>query len=1159
MIKYNNEEYKKWMQFMIKTNTTQNCNEQKAKDIALKYLSLVQNHDIEGAVGLLATQFTWTGLSMQTNRNSVKDILALEISNSNKYFFHKDKINFQRLCDNLCLLLLPITIHRKNSSSLNIVSTVIVDIKIEKIVSITFPIENEETIREDYTVGKIFFYLDDNLTIKKMDDQVSYFFSFLDVNEFTKYFDNSLINAIKSDEKKEFVELLNNNKVNCSKFTTYLSLMNKIGEFIEVIFDMSIIKTETSKFEISAVLHDSMNLDDLRLFNTQRFSRLTNILNNSPTPFFYKNIERKYLSLNNAFLKLLKVKDYYDVVGKTDYNFLSKRDADIYKAEDDEVVNNKQIITGYSKFEKEDGRINYYQYTKSPMIEKEKVIGLLCFMTDISDVKNLNNQLIKSQSELDYIFKNSNIAYFLKDTNLRFQQVNKCFLRYNSFISNIIGKTNEELFPPSFDLLGFKDQEKEILKTKKPFTVSQIKTGKTGKKYYYSIIESPLFDDNNNVIGIVGSIEDITVSVERQIRLEEKYQHTIKLISDENFLAFVRIDLKNFYIVEYQSVNDIGFKGSLKLNDNIMQVFTYKMLYESEKEEAKKIFNYDYLNSSFSPEGKFNCEYTFSPNKKRISVANIEVTYNINPSNNHHEVFIYAIDVTKRYQLNELVKSITKIGYDFIVKANILIDSCEFLIFNKDLYPFEKNQNIFSIEEFLEILFKSNKEKQPSKDYCINLIKNKLIDSDEFKYSFETLELRRKSLIVRLLDKEKQTYLLSLTDITDITKKDQILQEKLKKSVIESEKANKIKADFLARMSHDMRTPLNGIMGLANLGLKESLDDKISDYFSKIKISGKYLSTLLNDVLDMQSIEKGKIIIFPKPIITKEFIKEIEQLVISFARAKKIEFKVVLPLSGPSYLFDDSVRISQILVNLLNNAIKYTASGGHITNKTEFLGGEKNFYKITISDDGVGMSREFQKHMFESFTTETNKYSSIEGSTGLGLAITKNLVSLLGGKIECKSTLNVGTTFIVHIPTHPISEEEYLKIIASKNLINLEKLKGKKILICEDNKINTMILEKLLLEKGLIVDTAENGKIGLEKTKTNKYDAILMDIKMSVMDGLTSASLIRKNDKRIPIIALSANAYKEDVDKSLASGMNAHLSKPIDRNELFTTLSQFIK
>jgi PAS domain S-box-containing protein len=1142
---------------------SQDCNEQRAIDILKKYFSLIAKHKIHEAIALLSPNFTLIEATTYTNKEAIREVLAFNLLyNSKKILFKNSEITTQRLSEDLYFLMIPTSIITNSNCSTSIASTVIVDVNKNKILSITIPIENKKTQEGNYAVGDVKFIYDEKFTIKSMDNEISHFLSFLDTKQLTDYFDSGFLNLIKMKDKNKIIDLIEENLSDLTPFITYISLMNKIGEFIEVVLDVTSYKKTNSKIEISATIHDSMNLDDLKILNGQRFSRLTNILENSPTPFFYKDIDGVYLGLNNAYLRLMNQKDYFNIVGKTDYDFLSKEKADFHKKEDLEVIRENKSIKRNSIVAVGNTKSYIYQYTKSPLLERGEVVGIICFLIDISSVQNLNKELVRAQSEMTFIFNNSKLAYFLKDQDLRYTRVNKKFLDNNPYtLEELIGKTTEEVCANSpYGFLSFPEQERKIMETKKPFTISQFVTSKTGKKTFFAITESPLMDDNFNVTGIVGSIEDITISVERQIKLESKYKRTMKLISDEDFLAFIRLDLDTAEIIEYQLIDDDKEPENIpNVYANIMQSFFDKMVYEYEKEEAIKLFTLKNLRSAFTPEGKINCEYTFTLIKNRLSVANIELSFNVNPSSNHRELFIYSTDVTKRYQLDEVIKSITKTGYDFIVKINLSVDICEFIVYDKNLYKFEKNKNIVNIEEFIEILYKNFISDKPDKEESMQSLKFMLSTKDEVSYFFDTKDGRRKRLVGRPLSQDKETYLLSLTDITEITKKDKALQERLKKSVTEAEKANKIKTDFLARMSHDMRTPLNGIMGLADFGFEETQNPEIREYFSKIKLSSNYLLTLLNDVLDMQSIEKGRIRIFPKAVKTEELLNAIETMVIPFAKAKNINFKTILPVGGPEYIYDDSVRISQVLINILNNSIKYTGETGHISYSSEFIGGENNTYKIIISDDGVGMSEEFQKHMFESFTTETNKYSSIEGGTGLGLAICNNLVRLMGGSIECISNLNVGTTFTIYLPTHPISKEEYLEKSDFSGLINMDELKGKKILICEDNRINVIILRKLLIGKGLIVDTAENGKIGCDKVKNNTYDAIFMDIRMPIMNGLEATENIRKFNTTTPIIALSANAYKEDVDKSLESGMDAHLSKPIDKKELFLTLRHYLK
>lgn len=397
--------------------------------------------------------------------------------------------------------------------------------------------------------------------------------------------------------------------------------------------------------------------------------------------------------------------------------------------------------------------------------------------------------------------------------------------------------------------------------------------------------------------------------------------------------------------------------------------------------------------------------------------------------------------------------------------------------------------------------------------------------------------------------------------VIDLTKEDDCCQE-LEQKVFDLEKSNLQKEDFLARMSHDMRTPMNAILSFANFGLDEIKDPKALKYFSQIKDSSDYLLSLINDILDMQKLESGKIYLQEVVTYTPKIANKIKTIIKPRAAQKGIDLKFKLRCENLySYIKADERRIEQILINILNNAIKYTPKGGCVvwTDTFEKLPNGKIKVSHIISDNGVGMSEDFQKRMFTPFSTEINELSNIEGGTGLGLAITKNLVEAMGGKISCKSKLNVGTTFFIDLflnqaPTNEV--EQFLK----KNDTELTKhiLKGKKILLCEDVEINCIIVKKLLDVYKCEVDVAKNGKEGIALANKNKYALILMDIRMPVMNGLEATIEIRKNDKTTPIIALSANAYPKDIEKSLNVGMNAHLAKPIIREQLYSILTELL-
>ncbi len=388
------------------------------------------------------------------------------------------------------------------------------------------------------------------------------------------------------------------------------------------------------------------------------------------------------------------------------------------------------------------------------------------------------------------------------------------------------------------------------------------------------------------------------------------------------------------------------------------------------------------------------------------------------------------------------------------------------------------------------------------------------------------------------------------------------INEDIGKKLLEMERSNSEKNDFLARMSHDMRTPMNAIIGMANFGIDEIKDKKAHNYFSQIKDSSEYLLALINDILDMQKLESGEIKLEEVITNTPRIAQKVRTIIEPRAEQKGI--KLIFDLEcDEMYRFVkiDERRIEQVIINILNNAIKYTPEGGTVTwrDYAEKLNDGRIKVSHEFIDTGVGISEGFQTKMFEPFTSELNSQSKSEGGSGLGLAITKNLIETMGGTITCKSKLGKGTTFFMEIILTPATDDEITLFLKKSNSnTGLNSLKGKKILICEDVEVNIIILKKLLSVYQCEIDISRNGLEALIAARNNKYDAILMDIRMPIMNGLEAAREIRKFDKKVPILALSANAYSEDIKKSKEAGMNAHLAKPIIREELYSNLIAII-
>lgn len=393
------------------------------------------------------------------------------------------------------------------------------------------------------------------------------------------------------------------------------------------------------------------------------------------------------------------------------------------------------------------------------------------------------------------------------------------------------------------------------------------------------------------------------------------------------------------------------------------------------------------------------------------------------------------------------------------------------------------------------------------------------------------------------------------------------INNKLKRSIHETREANMAKNQFLSSMSHDIRTPLNAIIGMTAIASKHTREpDKIKDCLSKIEFSGTHLLTLVNDVLDISKIESGHTNISPHSFSLPELIRNLESVGNVQNQDKNLNFEVICKNIKYPQLYADELRLNQVFINLLTNAFKYTPEKGKVTVTFEELSNPSDSGTIklvyTVSDTGIGMSQEFQKKMYEAFSRAVDtRIDQVQGS-GLGLTITKQMVELMGGTIFCKSVEGRGTRFTVILPLQidSVALEEDENKSGSENT---GRFFGVHLLVAEDNDLNWEILNELLRMNSIGADRAEDGQICLDMlhdSADGEYDAILMDIQMPFMDGLETTREIRMMEspkKDIPIIAMTADAFPEDIRACLDAGMNAHISKPIDMKKLFNELGKY--
>ena len=410
---------------------------------------------------------------------------------------------------------------------------------------------------------------------------------------------------------------------------------------------------------------------------------------------------------------------------------------------------------------------------------------------------------------------------------------------------------------------------------------------------------------------------------------------------------------------------------------------------------------------------------------------------------------------------------------------------------------------------------------------------------------------------------------IDVTDQVEQDKENEKLVEEREIALLEAEQAKDTMSQFIMRASHEMRTPLNAILGFTQLAEGVRDPDVLTDYMQKIKVSGNILADLVNDILDIRKMEDGSMQLNPKPMVLTDLLRDLDNMVGILAQSKKLNFVMEIGEMPHEFVLCDKVRLQQVMMNLLNNAVKFTDEGGTVSLRVNEQSVREGLseYIFVVQDDGCGMGSEFIERIFQPFAQENRDVAKYGVGTGLGLNITKRVVDMMHGTIEVESVENFGSMFTVRLPLTLSDDQEYHSIVGETELESdsAYSIAGKRLLVVEDNLINQEVIRGMLEVEELLCDVADDGDMALEMfgdSAPGYYEAVLMDIHLPGMNGYEVTRKLRDmhrpDAKTIPILAMSAEVVDEVVRESRASGMNDYLPKPIDMKRLKQILQTYL-
>ena len=960
-----------------------------------------------------------------------------------------------------------------------------------------------------------------------------------------------------------------------------IHILHGEGYYLPFVVRGNIIKRKSGKLTLYAT-YTSIG-EEVVTFRQMLPVALETMMSSTMDLAFIKDKSLHYVCASHVFAQMLNIDDEKEVRGKTDYDLFDKRLADQYYNEDLKLLENGEaLIDQVERLPVMNGFIRYASVSKYLLKDAYgNIIGIYGTGRDITD----NREALKRLQLLTNTIPGGLATYEIMQDGIR-------TLYLTEGVYGITGYDKEDYdiaHNNPFTIVAEEDREQlqsqiyMMIRNGTELNTNIRIVRKDGTKRWINVRGTETERRNNrlmvNVVLFDVHEQKLAEFKNRQAEFEtqKRYQYELQLRKKliMNSIYYYQVNLNDDIIEEYeaQDHNISYMKSGIRFSYVTKQYISAEILPEdlekvkdrlflrglrSAFRKGEKAFSLSYRRKLFDneyhwvmmdviliekvPEGVpiafLACRDIDREKKDQLAIAtllnkDIEAIFHIHTKSG----IAYIAHMVESANYNKV--------YDQFLFEQKSENACRNVVFEEDRDHYLKFCKIANLKELLEY-------------DTIATLHYRVVEHGEVQWKYAN---------AYYMDERKEVIVLTRRDVTKNSVEEQNQKKVLQAAVELANEANQAKSEFLSRMSHDIRTPLNAVLAFSNDELLAGADrDTLREYLRKVNMSGEYLLGIINDVLDMSRIEQKCIKLNPEPYYLLDFEKTMHNVIDELSKNRNIKFSMDTSKSGVNGIIVDHVRFNQIFINLLSNSVKFTPRGGKVELIIKELKQKKNdrvLKRFIVRDNGIGMSKEFIPHAFESFNQEYRKDTSERNQgTGLGLSIVKELVKMMGGTIKLQSELNKGTTFTIDLPIEGIELSQHVE---KTQLHDYSIMQGKRILLGEDNDINTEIAKALLEKHGCIVERAANGKETCQlfsKAEVGYYHLILMDIRMPVMDGISATRKIREMDrpdaKLIPIIAMTADAFSEDERVAYEAGMNAHLAKPIDPEKLYGTCCEFI-